>query len=103
MDPALHDAVYAALRTVKDPEIPVDIVELGLVYEVSEPVPGEVSIRMTLTAPNCPVAGDILAEVQQKVAAVEGVAKADVQLVFDPPWDKSKMSEAASLFLGFEV
>lgn len=103
MEAPLKEAVYAALRTVQDPEIPVDIVELGLVYLVSEPRPGEVSIRMTLTAPNCPVAGDIVAEVQQKVAALEGVAKADVELVFDPPWDKSKMSEAASLFLGFEV
>lgn len=103
MEETLKEAVYTALRTVKDPEIPVDVVELGLIYEVSEPAPGEVSIRMTLTAPNCPVAGDIVAECQQKVAAVDGVTKATVDLVFDPPWDKSKMSEAASLFLGFEV
>lgn len=103
LDEALRERVIAALRTVKDPEIPVDIWELGLVYGLDRDAEGAVRVTMTLTAPNCPVADDILQEVRDKVAAVEGVEKAVVKLVFDPPWDRSKMSEAANLFLGFEV
>lgn len=101
--PALEEKVIAALRTVKDPEIPVDVYELGLIYGLEQPEEGVVKVTMTLTAPNCPVADMILQEVAQKVEAVEGVERAEVNLVFDPPWDRSKMSEAANLFLGFEV
>jgi len=103
MDDALRERLIQALRTVKDPEIPVDIWELGLVYDLALEEDGGVKVTMTLTAPNCPVAQDIVQEVHDAVAAVEGVPRADVDLVFDPPWDKSKMSEAASLFMGFEV
>lgn len=100
--PLTRDQVVEALKTVKDPEIPVDIWELGLVYEIQVEA-SSVSIRMTLTAPNCPVAGDIVAEVEEKVRALDGVDEVQVELVFDPPWDRSKMSEVANLFLGFEV
>jgi FeS assembly SUF system protein len=103
LSPSLEEKVIAALRTVKDPEIPVDIYELGLIYGIAALEGGGVKITMTLTAPNCPVADMILKEVEEKVRAVEGVQKALVELVFDPPWDKGKMSEAANLFLGFEV
>lgn len=103
LDDALEARIITALRTVKDPEIPVDIYELGLIYGISQLEDGTVHVRMTLTAPNCPVAGDIVREVEEKVAAVEGVERSKVDLVFDPPWDKSKMSEVASIFLGFEV
>jgi len=97
----LRERVIAVLRKVHDPEIPVNIYDLGLVYDVSVNEESAVSIRMTLTAPNCPVAGSLPGEVRSKVEAVEGVSKADVELVFDPPWDKDKMSDAAKLELGF--
>jgi len=97
----LRERVIAVLRKVHDPEIPVNIYDLGLVYDVSVNEESAVSIRMTLTAPNCPVAGSLPGEVRSKVEAVEGVSKADVELVFDPPWDKSKMTDAAKLELGF--
>ena len=101
----LTDEIVGALKTVYDPEIPASIVELGLVYLVaSEPLPEggqKVLVRMTLTAPGCGVGPMLLDDVQQKVMAVPGVRAADVQLVFDPPWDQSMMSEAAKLQLGF--
>jgi probable FeS assembly SUF system protein SufT len=100
--------VWDALKTVYDPEIPASIVELGLVYLVHvEPLaagaPGghRVTVRMTLTAPGCGVGPMILDDVRRKVAAIPGVAEADVELVFDPPWDPSMMSEGARLQLGF--
>jgi len=96
---ALKAAVEAVLRTVYDPEIPVDIYELGLVYAVKVEGDGEVAIDMTLTSPMCPVAGSLPAEVEQKVAAVDGVTKAAVTLVWDPPWSPERMSEAAKLKL----
>ena len=96
----LYDSIIETLQTVQDPEIPVSIVELGLVYEVKID-DGEVNIKMTLTAPACPVAGDIIFEVQNKVAAIEGVKDVHVQLTFDPPWTKDMMSEEAKLELGF--
>ncbi|BDG10645.1 putative Fe-S cluster assembly protein SufT [Anaeromyxobacter paludicola] len=96
--------VWEQLGTVFDPEIPASIVELGLVYLVaSEPLPEgghQVLVRMTLTAPGCGVGPMLLDDVQRKVLAVPGVRSADVQLVFDPPWDQSMMSEAAKLQLG---
>ena len=100
--PELRDRVIAALRTVYDPEMPVNIYELGLIYEVRADEGGQVQIRMTLTAPNCPVAGTLPAEVERKAAAVPGVTGAKLELVFDPPWTKDLMSEAAKLTLGIE-
>lgn len=101
MEPTLRDKIEEALKTVHDPEIPVNIWELGLVYEVKIDEAGKVKITMTLTAPACPVAGDIIAEVQQKTEAIEGVSDVHVHLTFDPPWDRSMMSEEAKLELGF--
>lgn len=89
------------LRTVYDPEIPVNIVELGLVYEIKISDANAVDIVMTLTAPACPVAGDIIFDVQTKVASLPGVSDVHVQLTFDPPWSKEMMSEEARLELGF--
>ena len=97
----LAPAITDALETVFDPEIPVNIVELGLVYEVITKDDGIAKVVMTLTAPGCPVAGDIIDEVQRKVADIDGVNQALVELTFDPPWDKSMMSEVARLELGF--
>jgi FeS assembly SUF system protein len=96
----LRERVEATLRSVYDPEIPVNIFELGLIYAL-EVTNGVVDIKMTLTAPNCPAAGAMPGEVEAKVRAVEGVTDAHVALVWDPPWDKSRMSEAARLELGF--
>ena len=103
MNPSeLRDRVIAALRTVYDPEMPVNIYELGLIYDVRADEAGQVQIRMTLTAPNCPVAGTLPAEVERKAAAVPGVTGTKLELVFDPPWTKDLMSEAAKLALGIE-
>jgi FeS assembly SUF system protein len=92
--------VIEALRTVFDPEIPVNVYELGLIYEVKVDPSGAIDIRMTLTSPNCPAAGTLPGEVQEKAKAVPGVTDAKVEVVFDPPWDPSSMSEAAKLELG---
>jgi FeS assembly SUF system protein len=97
----LRDQVEGVLRTVYDPEIPVNIFDLGLVYEINIGDRGEVKITMTLTAPACPAAGEIIHDVQQKVEGVEGVVDCHVQLTFDPPWTKDMMSEEAKLELGF--
>jgi FeS assembly SUF system protein len=97
----LRERVEDVLRTVHDPEIPVNIYELGLVYDLDVTDDGVVAIKMTLTAPNCPAAGAMPSEVEAKVRAVEGVTDAKVELVWDPPWDRSRMSEAARLELGF--
>lgn len=97
----LRDKVIEVLHTVFDPELPVNIYELGLVYDIKIGENSSVDIIMTLTAPACPVAGDIIFEVQQKVSAIEGVSDAHVQLTFDPPWNKEMMSEEARLELGF--
>jgi FeS assembly SUF system protein len=94
--------VIDVLRTVYDPEIPVDIWELGLVYDVDVSDDGEVGIRMTLTSPMCPVAESLPPEVEAKARAVEGVREVRVELVWDPPWDPGMMSEAARLELGME-
>ena len=98
---SLRDKAEEALRTVFDPEIPVNIFDLGLVYEIQIGEAGKVRITMTLTAPACPAAGEIIHDVQQKVAAIEGVADCHVQLTFDPPWTKEMMTEEAKLELGF--
>jgi FeS assembly SUF system protein len=96
----LEERIVAALHTVYDPEIPVDIYELGLIYDLKVGPSGAVAIRMTLTSPMCPVAEALPTEVRSKVAAVPGVTSSAVELVWDPPWDKSKMSEEAQLALG---
>lgn len=92
--------VIEALKTVYDPEIPVDIYELGLIYNVDVRDDRSVEVRLTLTSPMCPVAGSLPPEVEAKVAQVEGVTKSTVDLVWDPPWNPSMMSEAAKLELG---
>ncbi|MBS1603542.1 MAG: DUF59 domain-containing protein [Bacteroidetes bacterium] len=97
----LRDLVEDTLRTVFDPEIPVNIFDLGLVYEIRINEGGKIKITMTLTAPACPVAGDIVQDVQQKIEAIEGVTDCHVQLTFDPPWTKEMMTEEAKLELGF--
>jgi FeS assembly SUF system protein len=93
--------VIEALRTCFDPEIPVNIYELGLIYEVKVEPSGAVGIRMTLTSPHCPAAQSLPPEVEAKVKTVSGVTAAKVEVVWDPPWDPSKMSEAVKLQLGF--
>ncbi|MES2588176.1 MAG: SUF system Fe-S cluster assembly protein [Bacteroidota bacterium] len=97
----LENIIVDVLKTIHDPEIPVDIFELGLIYEVKIENDGEVFIDMTLTSPNCPVAESMPKEVEDKVAAIEGVNSCKVNIVFDPPWDKDMMSEEAKLELGF--
>ncbi|MBO0751058.1 MAG: DUF59 domain-containing protein [Bradyrhizobiaceae bacterium] len=94
------EAVIQALRTVYDPEIPLNIYDLGLVYRIEWTAPGMLEIDMTLTAPGCPVAGELTAGVQAAVAAIAGIQNVKVNLVFDPPWDQSRMSEEAQLELG---
>jgi len=101
MEENLRDKIEEVLHTVYDPEIPVNIMELGLVYNIEIKQDNQVFITMTLTAPACPVAGDIVLEVQSKVKEVAGVSDAHVQLTFDPPWNKEMMSEEARLELGF--
>jgi len=96
----IGDDIVDALRTVFDPEIPVNIFDLGLIYRVDVKEDGLVEIDMTLTAPGCPVAGEMPGWVQKAVGDVEGVGDVKVNLVFDPPWDQSKMSEEAKLELG---
>jgi FeS assembly SUF system protein len=98
----MRDKIIAALQTVFDPEIPMDIWNLGLIYGVEVNAAGEAHIRMTLTAPNCPVAGSLPAEVERKARAVAGVKSVKLELTFDPPWDKSRMSQEAKLMLGLE-
>jgi len=98
----LKDQVVAAMRKVYDPEMPVNIYELGLIYGVDVSAEGQVDIRMTLTAPNCPVAGSLPADVERAVRAVPGVSDVKLELTFDPPWTKDRMSEAAKLTLGIE-
>ncbi len=97
----LENKIVEALKTVHDPEIPVNIYDLGLIYEINIDENNNVYIEMTLTAPGCPVAGPLVNEVKQKTLQVEEVNDADVDLTFDPPWDMEKMSEEAKLELGF--
>ncbi len=97
----LRQKVIDTLCAIFDPEIPVNIYELGLVYNLDVQTDGKVDIRMTLTSPMCPVAGSLPPEVETKVNAVPGVTNVSVELVWDPPWSMDKMSEAAKLQLGF--
>jgi FeS assembly SUF system protein len=98
---ALREKVIECLQTVFDPEIPVNIYELGLIYEVTVLPINNVQIVMTLTAPGCPAAQSLPVEVDQKVRQIEGISDVHVAVTWDPPWDKSMMSEAAQLELGF--
>ncbi|MEM8606544.1 MAG: DUF59 domain-containing protein [Myxococcota bacterium] len=97
---ALEVAIVEALKTIYDPEIPVNIYELGLIYDVSVNDEARAEIRMTLTAPACPVAGALVEEVAQKTGRVDGVSTSHVELVWDPPWTPERMTEAAKLELG---
>jgi FeS assembly SUF system protein len=96
----LEADVIAALKTIYDPEIPVNIHDLGLIYQLKIDKAGRVDIQMTLTAPGCPVAQTFPAMVEERVRAVPGVNEAHVEIVWEPPWDKSRMSEVARLVLG---
>jgi FeS assembly SUF system protein len=102
MSSTVRDEIVEALRTVYDPEIPVNIYELGLVYEVTVDDDGAAHILMTLTSPACPVAESLPPEVEHRVAEVDGVTAATVEVTWDPPWDPDMMSEAAKLELGFD-
>ena len=99
---AVEERIVDVLRTVYDPEIPVNIYDLGLIYKVDVKETGDVDIDMTFTAPSCPAADFILEDVRQKVDAVDGVRNATVNLVFEPVWDQSMMTEEARVELGFE-
>jgi len=98
---ALQDKVIATLKTIFDPEIPVDIWELGLIYHLKFDLEGNLVVEMTLTSPMCPVAESLPAEVETKLKGIEGINDVKIKLVFDPPWDKDMMSEVAQLELGF--
>jgi len=95
----LHDDIIAAVKTVYDPEIPADIYELGLIYDIAIDAERSVTITMTLTAPACPVAGEMPKWVENAVNAVPGVSNTTVKMTFDPPWDMSRMSDEARLAL----
>ncbi|MEW5884225.1 MAG: SUF system Fe-S cluster assembly protein [Armatimonadota bacterium] len=97
----LKSSIIEALREVYDPEIPVNIYDLGLIYDISIEGEGDVEITMTLTAPGCPVAGILPGQVEQAASSVEGVNSAKVDLVWEPPWNPDMMSEEAKLVLGF--
>jgi FeS assembly SUF system protein len=92
--------VVEALRSCFDPEIPVNIYEMGLIYDLKVAPEGAVAIQMTLTSPNCPAAQSLPAEIESKIRAVPGVSDVNIDIVWEPPWDPSKMSEAARLQLG---
>ena len=97
----IEEKIVDMLKTVFDPEIPVNVYDLGLIYKIDVAEEGEVSIDMTLTAPNCPAADFIMEDVRQKVESIEGVNSATINLVFEPEWDKDMMSEEAKPELGF--
>ena len=97
----IEEKIVAMLKTVYDPEIPVNVYDLGLIYKIDVSDNGEAVLDMTLTAPNCPAADFIMEDIRQKVESVEGVTTATINLVFDPEWDKDMMSEEAKLELGF--
>lgn len=96
----LEGKIGEVLKNIYDPEIPVNIYDLGLIYEIIVEEGGKVEIVMTLTAPNCPMVDELMAEINEKVRAVEGVNDLVINLTFDPPWDKSMMTEEAMLDLG---
>ena len=95
----LRDQIIAEIKKIYDPEIPVNIYELGLIYDIKVENKNTAKVKMTLTSPNCPVAESLPKEVKDGIMQVEGIDKVDLDLVWDPPWDKSMMSEAAKLEL----
>jgi len=97
---ALQDKIIERVRTCYDPEIPVNIYDLGLIYEIKVEPDAHVHVKMTLTAPGCPAAGTLPGEVEDKITTLPGVKDVKVEVVWEPPWDKSRMSEAARLQLG---
>lgn len=97
----IEEKIVAMLKTVFDPEIPVNVYDLGLIYKIDVADSGEATIDMTLTAPNCPAADFIMEDVRQKIESIDGVSSAIINLVFEPEWDKDMMSEEAKLELGF--
>ena len=97
----IEEKIVAMLKTVYDPEIPVNVYDLGLIYKIDVSDNGEAVLDMTLTAPNCPAADFIMEDIRQKVESVEGVTSATINLVFEPEWDKDMMSEEAKMELGF--
>ena len=97
----LETKIVEVLKNIYDPEIPVNIYDLGLIYEITVDDDNNVNILMTLTAPNCPMVNELLEEINQKVKAIAGVKSLDLKLTFDPPWDKSMLSDEARLELGF--
>lgn len=97
---SLGEEVIKVLKTIYDPEIPVDIYELGLIYDVQISDEGEAKVLMTLTTPNCPVAESLPMEVEEKVAEIEGITKSKVEITFEPEWEKDMMSEEAKFELG---
>ena len=97
----IEEKIVAMLKTVFDPEIPVNVYDLGLIYKIDVADSGEATIDMTLTAPNCPAADFIMEDVRQKIESIDGVTAATINLVFEPEWDKDMMSEEAKLELGF--
>ncbi|HAI76616.1 MAG TPA: SUF system Fe-S cluster assembly protein [Microscillaceae bacterium] len=99
--PDLRDKIIAALKKVYDPEIPVDVYELGLIYDIRIYPVNNVYIQMTLTSPNCPSAEEIPGEVERNVKAIEGINEVEVEITFDPPYSQEMMSEVAKLELGF--
>ena len=101
MEEKIREKIIEQLKTVYDPEIPVDIWELGLVYEIKVFSDSSVSVVMTLTSPMCPVADSLPREVEEKILGVDGVASVNLDLTFDPPWDPDKMSEVAKFALDF--
>ena len=98
---SLGEKIIKVLKTIFDPEIPVDIYELGLIYDVFVNEDFDAKVLMTLTSPNCPVAESLPAEVEQKVKSIKGINQVEVEMTFDPPWTKDLMSEEAKLELGF--
>lgn len=97
----LYDQIIEAIKTVYDPEIPVNIYELGLIYEVNIGEHGKIDVLMTLTSPGCPAAGMLPGDVEEKVRSVKGTGDVKVEVTFDPPWDQSMMTDEAKLELGF--
>ncbi len=100
-DPALAQKVIDMLKTCYDPEIPVDVWELGLIYEIDIDKENNLKVKMTLTSPSCPVAESLPLEVEEKIRGLEGIKSAKVELTFEPPWTKEMMSEVAQVELGF--
>ncbi len=101
MSKELEDQIVAVVKTVYDPEIPVDVYELGLIYEIKIDQEQNVKVLMTLTSPNCPEAETLPQQVIDRIESLEAVQSCDLEIVFDPPWDKDMMSEEAKLELGF--